>query len=72
MIAYEEVIVPAGTFMAYKIEYQGFFQNSRGSRGRQHDTYWYAPGARTDVKHIRDDGFNKYARELITYKRGTP
>jgi hypothetical protein len=69
--AYEEVVVPAGKFMAYRIEHQGTYRSARGSGGRQHDTYWYAPDARTDVKHLRDDGSNKYTRELITYKLGT-
>ncbi|MDD2609164.1 MAG: hypothetical protein PHX60_05640 [Giesbergeria sp.] len=70
--AYEEVDVPAGKFMAFKIEHKGFFNNSRGNRGQQIDTFWYAPEALADVKLIRNDGYNMYTRELMSYKRGTP
>ena len=70
--AYEAVEVPAGKFMAFKIEHKGFFTNSRGNRGQQVDTYWYAPEALADVKWIRNDGYNMYTRELISYKRATP
>jgi len=72
VVAYEEVTVPAGKFMAFKIEYRGWYRNSGGSSGKQDDTYWYAPDVSADVKHIRDDGFNMYTRELISYKRGAP
>lgn len=72
VVAYEEVTVPAGKFMAFKIEHRGWYRTSRGSNGRQDDTYWYAPDAKADVKHIRDDGYNMYTRELISYKRGAP
>lgn len=69
VVAYEEVAVPAGKFMAFKIEQRGWFQNSRPSRGKQNDTYWYAPDAKADVKHVRDDG---YIRELVSHKLGAP
>jgi hypothetical protein len=72
VVGYEEVTVPAGKFMAFKIEYSGYYRNDRGGQGRQNDTYWYAPEAKADVKHIRDDGYNMYTRELSTYKRGAP
>ena len=72
VVAYEEVTVPAGKFMAYKIEYRGWYRNSNGGNGKQDDTYWYAPDAMADVKHIRDDGYNMYTRELVSYKRGSP
>ncbi len=72
VVAYEEVTVPAGKFIAFKIEHRGWYRNSRGSNGKQNDTFWYAPDANADVKHIRDDGWNMYTRELITYKRGAP
>lgn len=71
VVAYEEVTVPAEKFMAFKINYRGFYWNSR-SNGKQHDTYWYAPDANADVKHVRDDGSNMYTRELTLYKRGSP
>ena len=76
VVAYEEVAVPAGKFMAFKIEHRGWYRNSRGGRaemggsGQQNDTFWYAPDVNAHVKHIRDDGYNMYTRELITYKRG--
>ena len=72
VVAQEEVSVPAGKFMAFKIEYRGWYRNSRGSSGKQNDTYWYAPEVKADVKHIRDDGYNMYTRELINYKRAAP
>jgi hypothetical protein len=70
--AYEEVVVPAGKFMAFRIEHRGWYQNSQGYRGKQNDSYWYAPDAQADVKHVRDDGYNLYTRELVSYKRGAP
>ena len=72
VVGYEEVITPAGKYMAFKIEYKGFYRSSRGNSGKQNDTYWYAPDVFADVKHIRDDGYNMYTRELISYKRGAP
>lgn len=68
VVAYEEVVVPAGKFMAFRIEHHGFYQNARRRSGQQNDTYWYAPEARADVKHHRDDGHNLYTRELLSYK----
>lgn len=68
VVAYEEVVVPAGKFMAYRIEHRGFFRNSSGGRGKQSDTYWYAPDAKADVKHVRNDNYNVYTRELVSHK----
>ena len=70
--AYEAVEVPAGKFMAFKIEHKGFFSNSRGNRGQQVDTFWYSPEVFADVKMVRNDGYNMYTRELVSFKRGTP
>lgn len=72
VLAYEEVTVPAGKFMAYKIEHRGFYNNSRGYNGRQNDTFWYSPEARADVRHDRDDGYNLYTRELLSYPKKSP
>ena len=72
VVAHEEVVTPAGKFMAFKLEYRGFYSNSRGGSGKQHDIYWYAPEVRADVKHIRDDGSNQYMRELVSFKKGSP
>ena len=72
VVAYEEVTVPAGKFMAFKIEQDGFARTSTGLQGRVVDTFWYAPVARSDVKHIRRYHFNVWAnhnftRELVKY-----
>lgn len=72
VVALEEVTVPAGKYLAYRIEHRGFFSNSRGVNGRQIDTYWYSPDVRADIKHVRDDGHNMYTRELTTYERAAP
>ncbi len=68
VVAYEEVAVPAGKFMAFKIEHRGFYRNSNGATGKQQDTYWYAPEAKCDVKHDRFDGFNSYSQELTSFR----
>jgi hypothetical protein len=72
VVAYEEVSTPAGKFMAYKIEYRGFFKNSNGRNGKQNDTYWYAPEVNADIKRVRDDGINLNTRELTAYQRAAP
>ena len=72
LLAYEEVVVPAGKFMAFKIEQRGWYSSSQGYRGKQNDTFWYAPAAKADVKHIRDDNYNFYTRELVSYTHGAP
>lgn len=72
VVAYEEVEVPAGKFTAFKIEHRGFYTNSIGGRVRQQDTYWYSPAVAADVKHMRDDGYNVYTRELLSFKRSAP
>lgn len=65
--ALEEVEVPAGKFMAYRIVHRGFFSNSNNIRGQQDDTYWYAPDVKADVKLRRDDRYNVYTRELVSF-----
>jgi len=72
VVAHEEVTVPAGKFMAFKIEHRGYYRNSRGSNGRQNDTFWYAPDAKANVKLTRDDGYNLYTQELVSYKKVAP
>ena len=67
--AYEEVIVPAGKFLAFRIEARGFYRNAAGGGARQNDTYWYAPAANCDVKHVRQDDRNSYTQELVSYSR---
>lgn len=67
VVAYEEVTVPAGKFMAFKIEYDGYVRTSTGFNGRIVDTFWYAPDARADVKHMRRIANNDFTRELVKY-----
>lgn len=68
--AYEEVTVPAGKFMAYKIEMKGFYNNvSSGHNGRQSQTVWYAPEAGTAVRLVYDDGFNRNTTQLTSMIR---
>ena len=70
--AYEEVTVPAGKFMAYKIEHRGYFRTSSGNTGRQDDTFWYAPEVKADVKLERKSGRPVSVSELMSYKRPSP
>jgi hypothetical protein len=72
VVAYEEVTVAAGKYMAFKIVHRGSYQNSRNSSGELNDTYWYAPGAKADVKHVRQILGHLYTRELTSYTRGAP
>jgi hypothetical protein len=66
VVAYEEVSVPAGKFMAFKIEHDGFVRFGNFS-GRMVDTYWYAPAAMADAKHSRHAGSRYFTRELVKY-----
>lgn len=76
--AYEEVTVPAGKFMAFRIEYRGFHMMSRAGRGdykgRYNETYWYAPEVMADVKIVHDaagkQATNQWTRELMAFQRG--
>lgn len=70
VVAFEEVQVDAGSFMAYKIAYSGLVTNSRGFKGEMIDTWYYAPELKTYVKHINKDGYGIYTNELISYKKG--
>ncbi len=72
VVAYEEVTVPAGKFMAFKIEYKGWYRRNGGRSGKQNDTYWYAPDAKANVKRTRDDGHNMYTQELVIYTKAAP
>ena len=73
VVAYEEITVSAGKFMAYKIEYRGHYTNYRGESGRQDDTYWYVPEVQSDVKAIQYlQGRPFRLQELVSYKRAAP
>lgn len=67
--AYEEVEVPAGKFMAYKIEHKGWYNREGGRSGKQNDVYWYAPDVKAHVKRTRDDGYNLWTQELTSYEK---
>jgi len=67
VISFEEVLVDAGKFMAYKIEYKGRITTSRGFDGKMEDVWWYAPALKTFIKHSNDDGEGLYIKELINY-----
>lgn len=67
VVAYEEVTVPAGKFMAFKIEQVGFVRTSTGFNGRIEDTFWYASAARADVKHMRRVANQDFTRELVKH-----
>jgi hypothetical protein len=69
VVSFEEVAVPAGKFMAYKIEYRGTIVNSRGFNGEMKDDWWYAPSLKTYIKHVNDDGYGLYTNELIDHKK---
>jgi len=74
VISFEEVIVDAGKFMAYKIEYKGKMTNSWGYDGALNDTYWYAPAINKNIKVITSS-YNfigegsTFTKELIKYSR---
>jgi hypothetical protein len=72
VLAYEEVQVPAGRFMAFKIEKDGYIRLANGFTGRMVDTFWYAPDARADVKHVRRVGNTDFTRELVKYPSQKP
>ena len=69
IIAFEELKVIAGTFMTYKIEYDGFIENyEAGGKGKVKDVFWYCPGLKTNVKHVQQGGNGfLYTSELIGY-----
>ena len=69
IIAFEELNVVAGKFMAYKIQYDGFIENYEvGGKGKVTDVFWYCPELKTNVKHIQDGGNGfLYTSELIEY-----
>lgn len=69
VVAFEELTVEAGKFMAYKMEYKGIVTNSRGFKGEMTDIWWYAPKLKTYIKHINDDGYGIYTNELTNYSK---
>lgn len=69
VVSFEEITVPAGKFMVYKIEYKGMVTNSRGYKGKMSDTWYYAPELKTYIKHVNNDGYGIYTNELISYSK---
>lgn len=69
IVAFEELNVAAGNFMAYKIEYKGLVTNSRGYKGEMSDTWWYSPDLKTYIKHVNNDGYGVYTNELTSYSK---
>ena len=67
VVSFEEVNIPAGKFMAYKIEYKGMVTNSRGFKGKMSDTWWYCPELKTYIRHVNKDGYGVYTNELTSY-----
>lgn len=68
VLAYEEVTVPAGTFMAYKVA------TTKTSAGTWHETNWYAPDPGITVKGVwgrtSQDGYGGADRawELVSFE----
>ena len=71
VVAYESVTVKAGTFMAFRIEQDGFINGSTAAgqsfSGRMTETFWYAPDAMADVKHVRKFANADFSRELVAF-----
>lgn len=78
VVSFEEVTVPAGTFMAFKIEHKGGSDRPSTSRPGQYvytpqiDTYWYAPSVKADVKHIGKSDYDNTIVELVSYEKPSP
>jgi hypothetical protein len=70
VVSYGEEAVLAGRFAAYKIEYKGTITNSIGGAADIHETYWYAPELKVNIKKVQDDGYGSYVLELYDYKKG--
>lgn len=68
VVAYEKVVVAAGSFDAFRIEAKGYWNNDRGGNGRTKSIYWYAPAARMIVRTEYEDGYNNWTRDLIEYQ----
>jgi len=70
VVSYGEEAVLAGRFAAYKIEYKGTITNAIGGAADIHETYWYAPELKVNIKKVQDDGYGSYVLELYDYKKG--
>jgi Zn-dependent protease with chaperone function len=64
VVSYESVVVPAGSFMAYKVVV--------ALGGRRYRQVWYAPETKTVVKSITPDSQGReVASELMDYQKST-
>jgi hypothetical protein len=64
--AYEDVKVAAGTFKAFRIEYQNKETGRMVQTARA--TFWYSPEVKAIVKRTAEKGFAIPGMELISYK----
>jgi len=75
VVGWESVTVPAGNFLALKIEVKGWYSapNTGGSwSGRIEDALWYAPEVRNAVRYEYTDTtdsqrYNHEVHELVRY-----
>ncbi len=73
VVAREQVVVPAGTFDAYRVEGQGWTNLAKGGSLNLQNTYWVSPGIRRVVaneikrKHSSGKVLNNERQELTAY-----
>jgi len=77
VVAAEAVTVPAGTFQAFKIEYDGRYfahQSNQSWTGSHKETAWFAPDVNFFVKRELDERapgrnfLNQHVIELLSFK----
>lgn len=73
VIGYEAAQVPAGTFLAFKLEASGELGGSSPSNtfyaGQTKSTYWYSPAARAIVKSVVHNPYQGTSTvELVDFK----
>ena len=75
VVAVEKVVVPAGTFEAFKLRYSGTYTVSGfPGLGRKTSTYWYAPTARQIIRaeysstDTQVKPYHRWINELESYK----
>jgi hypothetical protein len=77
VVAVEDVTVPAGTFQAFKIEYDGRYfarQSDQSWTGSHKETAWFAPGINQFVKRELEQRapgrnfLNHHVIELLAFK----
>jgi hypothetical protein len=72
VVAYEDVTVPAGTFMAYKIEFnQTHLSGIYSTTGKKKAYIWYSPEIKREVKVVYEGlewGAKTVSFELASYR----